>query len=234
MTTFIDLTNRLLRRLNEVEIPSDQFLSVRNMQATAKDTILDTIREINNRKNNWVFNAVEHTQVLTKGQQEYPWPVNFNNVDWTSFQIQRDDNLGILNTKLYPITREEWYRRYRDYDYDTKTDGRSIPNNVFGTHGQGWGVTPSPDEAYTIKYRYFKNPEDLVNPDDICTIPSKFDYVIIYGALLHMNIFKDNAENVMIAERRYMQGLNDMVKQQVYWPNQAIDTRFKDNWSYDG
>ncbi len=234
MTTYIDLTNRLLRRLNEVEIPHDQFLSVRNMQSTAKDAILDTIREINNTKNNWVFNAVEHTQVLTEGQEEYPWPVRFTNVDWNSYQIQKDDTLGILDKHLIPITREEWYRRYRDYDYDTGSTGRNVPVNVFPTHGQGWALTPSPDKAYTVKYRYFKNPDDLENADDICTIPDRFDYVIIYGALLHMNIFKDNAESVVIAERRYNKGLQDMTRQVISWPTEAIDTRFRSTWSYDG
>ena len=36
MTSYINLTNRLLRRINEVEIPEDQFTSVRGLQAAAK------------------------------------------------------------------------------------------------------------------------------------------------------------------------------------------------------
>jgi len=234
MTTYIDLTNRLLRRINEVEIPEAQFLSVRGLQATAKDAILDTIRQINNKKNNWIFNAVEHTEVLVVGQEEYPWPIRFTKVDWTSFQIQKDDTLSVLSKHLVPITREEWYRRYRDYDYDTTTLGRSYPVNVFPAHGQGWGITPSPDKAYTIKYRYFKNPDDLVAATDLCTIPSRFDYVIIAGALFHLNLFKDNAESVAIAKQHFNEGMADMTRQVISWPTEAINGSFQNtiNTSY--
>lgn len=234
MTSYINLTNRLLRRINEVEIPEEQFTSVRGLQAAAKDAILDTIRQINNKKNNWIFNAVEHTQVLTQGQEEYPWPLRFTNVDWTSYQIQKNNTLGILDKHLIPITREEWYRRYRDYDYDVGVEGRSIPVNVFPTHGQGWGLTPSPDKAYTVKYRYFKSPEDVVEATDLVTIPDRFDYVIIAGGLYHLNLFKDNAESTQISKQHFNEGLTDMVRKAVSWPVEAIDTRFRSTWSYDG
>lgn len=229
MTTYIDLTNRLLRRLNETLLTESDFLSARNLQATAQDAIVDTIRQIYAHKTNWTFLAVQHTQVLTVGQEEYPWPVNFASVDWTSFQILKDDTLGVLNQHLLPITREEWYRRYRDNDYDTGSTGRSYPLNVLPTHGQGYAVTPSPDKAYTLQYRYFKTPDELVNPTDICSIPDKYDFVIIAGALYHMNLFKDNAESTQLSRQHFYDGLNLMVKQAISWPMDAIDTRYKNN-----
>ena len=47
MSTFLDLTNQLLRRLNEVEIAQADFPSVRGVQATAKDAIKNAIAKIN-------------------------------------------------------------------------------------------------------------------------------------------------------------------------------------------
>ena len=62
-STYLDLTNRVLRRLNEVEIESSDFSSVRGIQAAAKDAVLDTVRNINSQKFEWPFNAASGTQV---------------------------------------------------------------------------------------------------------------------------------------------------------------------------
>lgn len=212
MATYINLTNRLLRRLNEVEISSDtDFLAAIGIQAAAKDAVLDTIREINTRRTDWAFNAVEHTQVLAVGVEEYAWRDDFAAADWNSFQLQKDDDLNVNNKTLNLMSREEWYKKARDTDYNSGTDGRGIPDFVFPTHGNGWGVTPSPNELYTIKYRYYKNPEDLEAAQDETEIPSRFDYVIMSGALIHMGLFKEDNELVAVNQARYEKGLSTMV-----------------------
>lgn len=216
-STYLDLTNRLLRRLNEVELTSGTFASAVGIQATCKDAILDTINEINNSRIDWPFNAVEHSQNLDIGVEEYAWPEQFTSADWNSFQLQSDDTLNTKNTLLKAITREEWYEYLRDTDYDSGTDGISIPLYVFPSHGQGFGVSPSPKEEYPIKYRYYKSPADLSAYDDEVTIPSRFNYVIMSGALYHMNLFKENPQGNQIAEMKYKQGVNDMIN--AYLPN---------------
>lgn len=224
-STYMDLTNRLLRRVNDVEIGEADFPSVRGVQAAAKDCILDTIREINNSRIDWPFNAVEHTQVLGIGTEEYAWPAQFTAADWNSFQIQKDDVLNINHQQLKPINREEWYHLFRDLDYDSETDGKNVPCYVFPSHGQGWGVSPSPNQEYTIKYRYYKNPTDLSAFDDETTIPSKFDYVIINGALMSMNLFKENSDGVQIAKSRFESGIKDMVNLYLPNPTYVYDSR---------
>jgi hypothetical protein len=209
-STYMGLTNRLLRRLNEVEIDEADFAAVRGIQATAKDCVLDAIREINTAKIDWPFNAVEHSQDLEVGVEEYAWPSDFTAADWNSFQLQKDDTLNIEHKYLPTISREEWYQNVRDVDYDSETDGRNVPDFVFPSHGQGWGVTPSPNEEYPIKYRYYKNPTDLDLFDDEVTIPNKFDYVIIAGALYHMNLFKENVEASQMMRGAFDAGLKNM------------------------
>lgn len=210
-STYMELTNRLLRRLNEVEITQSDFASARGIQATAKDCILDTVREINTYQTTWPFNAMEHTEVLSVGTEEYAWPETFVMADWNSFQLQKDDALGINHRNLKLITREEWYNHFRDMDYDSESDGLRAPDYIFPSHGQGYGVSPSPDQAYTLKYRYYKNPTDLSNYDDEVTIYDRWDYVIIAGALYHMNMFKENPEGVNIMRQKYQEGLDAMV-----------------------
>lgn len=216
-STYMNLTNRLLRRLNEVEIVQADFASVRGIQATAKDCILDTVREINTSKIDWPFNAVEHTEVLEVGTEEYAWPTQFSACDWNSFQIQKDDVLNVRFKALQVITREEWYANFRDLDYNSGTDGKDIPDYVYPSHGQGWGVTPSPNQAYTVKYRYYKNPTDLSLYNDEVTIPSKFDYVILAGAMYHLNLFKENADAANMSKSAYKDGVDNMIN--MFLPN---------------
>ena len=45
-TTFLTLTNELLRRLNEVTLTTSTFATAKNVQAIAKDAINSSIREI--------------------------------------------------------------------------------------------------------------------------------------------------------------------------------------------
>lgn len=216
-STYMNLTNNLLRRLNEVEITESDFLSVKNIQATAKDCILDALREINTMRIDWPFNAVEHTESLVVGTEEYAWPTTFIAADWNSFQIQQDDSLNVNHRVLFPISREEWYEKYRDKDYDASTDGISTPVYVFPAHGQGFGLSPSPDETFTLKYRYYKTPEDPSAFDDEITIPTRFDYVVLAGALYHLNLFKENSQGAKMAEERFNRGLSNM--NMVYLPN---------------
>src|SRR5882762_7873700 len=156
-STYMELTNRLLRRVNDVEITEANFPSVRGIQATAKDCILDTIREINSSRIDWPFNAVEHSQSLVIGIEEYAWPTEFTSADWNSFQLQKDDTLNVNHKQLQPISREEWYHNFRDLDYDSEALGKNVPEVCFPSHGNGWGVSPSPNHAYPIKFRYYKN-----------------------------------------------------------------------------
>jgi hypothetical protein len=225
MTTYLDLTNRLLRRINEAEINEPDWDAARGIHAVAKDAILDTIRKINNKKAGWIYVAVEHTQTLTVGQEEYPWPVGWANVDWNSFQIQKDDNLNQEPYHLTYINRDKWYSELRDLDYNSGTDGRDLPYYVFPAHGQGWGVSPSPNQEYTIKYRYFKNPDTLSLPTDIVVIPERFDYVIISGGLYHLSLFRDNPENTALTKQEFDENLGDMIRQQIMWPKRMDDTR---------
>ena len=45
-TTYLALTNDLLRRINEVQLTTANFATAKNVQAIAKDAINNSIREI--------------------------------------------------------------------------------------------------------------------------------------------------------------------------------------------
>lgn len=225
MSDFITLTNKVLRRLNEVNVPEAEFLSVRGVQALAKDAVRDSINKINQAEFTWPFNAAEHQQLLVKGNEEYVWPTGFKIADWESFQIQKDTNLNVDFRTLKFISRDEWYRRYRDLDQNSGSDGRDVPEYVFPSHGTGFGVSPSPDEAYTIKFRYYLSTIPLVNSGDETRIPDIFDHVIVEGALYYMYMFRDNPEQANVAATVFQQGLKEMRTVLVNNYNRMYDTR---------
>lgn len=224
-TTYLELTNQVLRRLNEVEITPTEFASVRGVQALAKDAVRNAISKINQAEFSWPFNAAEHTQTLVVGQEEYLWPAAFRSADWTSFQIQGDPTLGIDFQRLDFITTDQWYIRERDNDARSGVDGRGQPQFVFPSHGNGFGVSPSPDKPYQIRFRYYLSDVNLVNANDTPRVPAAYSHVIVEGALYYMYMFKDNPESTQIAAVAFQQGISEMISILVNRYNRMYDTR---------
>lgn len=224
-STFLSLTNQLLRRLNEVEIVDVDFETVQGVQALAKDSILAAIRYINQNEYEWPFNAANTNQVLTPGLKEYSWVANFKVVDWNSFQLQKDESLGVSYRTLKYIERDEYYARYRDADFEAGAAGTGAPLFVFPAHGAGFGVSPSPDKAYTINYRLYLSSDLLINYYDTTRIPTQYDSIIIDGALYHMYMFRENNESASITLNVFQQGIKNMQGLLINQYDHVTDTR---------
>ena len=226
-TSYIDLCNQTLRRLNEVEIAEADFSSARGVQALVKDAVKAAVAKINQAEFGWPFNAAEETDTLIVGPTEYTWPQYFKVADWNSFQIQANDNLGTGYKTLKFIEQDEWYSDHRDADYTAGVTGRDMPEYIFPAHGNGYGVSPSPNKAYTLKFRYFMNYSDITNATDVTRIPESYDTVLIDGALYHLYMFKDNMESAQAAFISFEKGIKDL--QTLYINNNVSirDTRIK-------
>jgi hypothetical protein len=217
----------VLRRINEVEIAQADFGTVRGVQALVKDAVRAAIAKINQAEFEWPFNASEHTQVLTAGRTEYDWPDYFKIADFNSFQIQKNDSLATGYKTLSAIERDDWYREYRDTDFEAGSAGRGVPDFVFPSHGTGFGVTPSPDKAYSVRFRYYLNYADLTAYDDVTRIPESFDTVIVDGALYHLYMFKDNLDAANAAFIAFQSGLKDLQTLYINSYLSVRDTRIK-------
>jgi hypothetical protein len=224
-TTYLDLCNQVLRRINEVEIVAADFPDVRGVHALVKDAVKSSIARLNQAEYSWPFNAAEHTQTLVVGQTEYTWPSNFKVADWNSFQIQKNDSLGVNYKTLTAIERDEWYANHRDQDYESGASGRSVPDLTFPSHGSGFGVSPSPDAAYTLRFRYYQNFSDLVEYDDESRVPTAFDTVLVDGAMYFLYMFRDNIQAAQAAYVAFETGLKNL--QSIYINNYSSvrDTR---------
>ena len=102
-----------------------------------------------------------------------------------------------------------------------------MPAYVFPSHGNGYGVSPSPNKAFTLRFRYFLNYSDITDATDVTRIPESFDTVLIDGALYHMYMFKDNMESAQAAYIAFEKGIKDL--QTLYINNYVSirDTRIK-------
>lgn len=209
-STYLDLTNRVIRRINEVELTDTSFASAKGMQAVAKDCVVDAINEINQQRWEWPYHATDGSQLLTVGQNMYTWPLNFKSVDWQSFKIDRDDVLGVSSETLTEIDVDEFYRVFRDLDQGASPNGRQQPKYVFRNPKGGFGITPAPEKAYTISYLYYRNPTTLTLFSDTTDIPTQFDNVITFGALYHLNLFRENPQGEQIAEAKFQEGIKNM------------------------
>jgi hypothetical protein len=214
-STFLSLTNRVIRKINEVELTETSFASAKGMQAVVKDSVVDAINEINQQRWEWPYHCMIGTQVLTIGTTFYLWPSDFKSVDWQSFRISRDDALDIASKTLPEIDIDEFYKYFRDLDAAASPTGRQPPVYAFKNPAGGFGVTPSPDKAYTVEYTYFKNANVLTNFSDTTDIPTNFDNVITWGALYHMNLFRENPQGEQIAESKFKEGIGNMYDQLV-------------------
>lgn len=208
-TTFLNLTNQLLRRINEVEIAQADFASVRGVQAVAKDAINSSINEINMQEFEWPFNAVSTSQVLVAGTEEYSFPAALKSVDWDSFHLVADDTLGTNGAHLVRISKDTRYKYLKNDDDNAGADGTDAPVFVYATP-TGFGVSPSPDEAYTITYNYFAKPTQLSAYDSTSAIDTVYDETIFQGALYHFYMFRDNTDQADRAQQRFRQLINRM------------------------
>lgn len=211
-STYLTLVNKVLVRLNEVplDLAGDGFESVRNMQALAKQAINSSIREILQRGQEWPFLKVTYEQALTAGTSKYSFPSNFSTVDWESFYIK---SLNSINTPgILPILSFDAYNRnYRPSDDTNNTgSGIAVPNFVFQTNEEKFGVTPVPNDTYTVEYVYYQTPDDLTLYSDTTVIPLRFDHVIVDGAMVHMMSFRSNEQSSQLHKSAFEDGIKNI------------------------
>jgi len=209
-TTYLALVNKVLRRVNEVEMSDTDFPSARGVHALAKDAVNASIQLINQAEFTWPFNVSVGTQVLTPGTEQYDWPDNFLVADWDSFYIIKDDAIGEAGHALQYINRDIWLKRRREMDEYSTTVGLIRPKWVYPGLGMTFGVSPSPDQAYTVTWDYWTLPAVLGIYTDTPSIPTIFDEVIILGALYYMYLWRDNTEQAQMIDKRFKDQLKSM------------------------
>jgi hypothetical protein len=211
MATFLNITNELLRRLNEVTIDQDDFAGVRNVQALAKDSVNSSVRKIIQSAQEWPFTLTTKEQTLTAGTREYDFPADMSSVDWESFYIKQLASKSNQPRKLAVIPYTEYLETYRPSDETGDSgSGIGVPLRVYQTQEEKFGVTPSPDDAYVIEYKYWTFPTAMTAFGDVCVIPDRFIHVVIDGAMMYMMRFRSNEQSAAVHQNDFVEGIKMM------------------------
>jgi len=210
MSTFLSLTNELLRRLNEVQIDQAYFANVKNVQALAKDAINSSIRQMLQDAQEWPFTLVTYEQTLVAGTNAYNFPADYSKADWDTFYIKQLTSENNTPKKLNLITYDQYLTYYRSVEDLSGETGRTDPDYVYMTQDTKFGVTPVPDASYVVEYRYWKYPADLITFDDTAIIPDRFKHVVIDGAMMYMMLFRSNEQSATMHSQKFEDGIKMM------------------------
>ena len=119
--TFLNLTNKVLARLNEVQLTSSSFATARGIQVQAKNAVNESIRYINQREFNYPFNHSTETKTLTAGVVRYSIPTSAKTVDYHTFRIVKDSDLGNSGYRLSQLDYNEYINSVSDQEDEIKS-----------------------------------------------------------------------------------------------------------------
>ena len=234
-TTFLQLTNELLRELNEVVLTSANFAAARSVQQHAKDNINRAYFDIVNEEPQWPFLAVSdsggtdpmygnvylETVAGTRWYELKPasssLTTDYGSVDWDNFYLTTVGVSGesppYSDGNLRFITLENWkdFRRTSENLDDADTQSYGKPNAIIRSpDGRQFGLSPIPDKVYRIWYFAWDLPARLSAHSDVLLFPDVYSPVLMAKARYYMWQFKDNPQSAAFAQEDYKKGLKSM------------------------
>lgn len=226
--SYLQLCNRVLRRLNEVQLTASTFTSAVGFQASVQDSINDALNDIYDAELHWPFLWATTTQTLTNYTQTYNLPTGHTEIDYDSFFLQSNltANPPIAAKKLRFLSYHDWQERLQAIDFQIIQSQQNnlgnyggFPDFVFPYQDmQTYGVSTIPDSRQIspstakliIAFDYWFKPTDLVNSTDLIVIPDQFSKVIIDRATYYAYYFRDNVEEAQAIEKKWEMGLQEM------------------------
>ena len=234
-TTYLDLTNELLRELNEVPLTSGNFPSAIGVQAHVKDSINKAYFDIINQEPQWPFLAVAesgdvdpmygNTYIETViGQRYYELKPSsdsiindYGSVDWDNFYLTTvgvaGESAPYTGSNLRYTTTEEWkaHRRVSENLNDADTQAYAQPDRVVRSpDARKVGLSPIPDKVYRLWFYAWSLPTKLVSFGDEIVFPEMYSTVLLARARYYIWQFKDNPQAASFAADDYKRGLRSM------------------------
>ena len=110
--TFLTHTNRVIARLNEVQLTSSDFASSRGIQTQCKNAVNEAVRYINQKEFQYPFNHTTKTETLTAGTVKYSIPTDAKTVDYNTFRLVKDSDLGVSGGRLSILNYNDYVNSY--------------------------------------------------------------------------------------------------------------------------
>ena len=110
--SYLSLTNKVLARLNEVQLTSSNFTNARGIQVQAQNAVNESVRYINQKEFQYPFNHSTKTETLVPGTVRYSIPTTAKTVDYNTFRIVKDSDLGSSGGRLYVLNYNDYINSY--------------------------------------------------------------------------------------------------------------------------
>ena len=119
--SFLTYTNKVLARLNEVELTSTNFGNARGIQVQCKNAINEAVRYINQKEFQYPFNHATDTEVLVAGTVKYSLPATAKTVDYNTFRLVKDNDLSTSGGRLRVLNYNDYLNAYITQEDEIQT-----------------------------------------------------------------------------------------------------------------
>ena len=145
-TTYLVLSNRILRELNEVELTSTTFSSSRGIQTAVKDFINKSVHDIYNEGAEIPLLHTTTTQALTTGDGEYDFPSDMRRVDFESFFLKPTE---LITNGEFTSNITSWTTGDGSPSYTSSGNGRLNLNDAAAYQS----ISTTVNKTYKIQVR---------------------------------------------------------------------------------
>ena len=234
-TTYLTLTNEVLRELNEVQLTSSNFSDAAGIQAFAQEAINRSLNDIANEEPQLPFFAAAAsggtdpfygnvTVATVKGTRWYVLKsgsssitTDYSSIDWDDFYITTisvsGESAPYVSKGLKFITLSDWRRYLRDSENadDADTQVYAQPRYVIRSPDhRKFGLSPIPDKVYNIHFYAYTIPTALSAHGDAIVLPDQYAPIVTARTRYYVHQFKDNLQQASFAMDDYKKGMRNM------------------------
>jgi hypothetical protein len=234
-TTYLDLTNEVLRELNEIPLTSANFTNATGIQKFVKDTVNKSIFDIANQEPQLPFFSAgvsgstdpfygNVTVASVAGQRWYTLKADsssittdYASIDWDDFYVTTINVSGetapYVSKGLKFLTLDDWKRYYRDSENEDDANSQNYGEPKFvikSPDNRKFGLSPIPDKVYNIHFYAFVRPTALSAYDDTMVLPEQYSNIVTSRMRYYVWQFKESPQQASFALDDYKKGLKYM------------------------
>ena len=234
-TTYLTLTNEVLRELIEIQLSASTLSGAVGIQAFVKEAINRSLNDIANEEPQLPFFASAasggtdpfYGNVTVASVAGTRWyllktgssgiTTDYSSVDWDDFYITTisvsGESAPYVSKGLKFITLTDWRRYLRNSenadDADTQVYGQ--PRYVIRSPDhRKFGLSPIPDKVYNIHFYAYTIPTALSAHGDTIVLPDQYSTIITAKTRYYVHQFKDNLQQASFAMDDYKKGMKYM------------------------
>ena len=234
-TNYLQLTNELLREMNEVPLTTSNFSSAIGVQAHAKDCINRAYLDIVLEEPQWPFlsvgdsgttdpmygNTYIETVANTRWYELKPASDSilddYGSIDWDNFYLTTvgvtGESAPYTAKNLRFTTIEEWkdyFRASENADDAEDANGGEPKRVIRSPDGRMFGLSPIPDKVYRVWFYAYTQPTQLSAYSDEIVFPDVYKTVLLARARYFVHQFKEAVQPAALANEEYRRGLRLM------------------------